>query len=111
MLPTETDFDGRRVVRNIAEYTHLADHVALASTVHHLAHAIDRVRTELEEAAYDDAKPDEDVFTIRMGSSGVANSASCGSSCNRLMASRSSSCWTTLSSTSRLSCSGPSSGT
>jgi hypothetical protein len=61
-LPTETDFDGRRVVRNIAEYTHLADHVALASTVHHLAHAIDRVRTELEEAAYDDAKPDEDVL-------------------------------------------------
>jgi hypothetical protein len=34
MLPTETDFDGCRVVRNIAEYTHLADHVALASTFH-----------------------------------------------------------------------------
>jgi hypothetical protein len=49
MLPTETDSQGQRWIRKLTEYTHLADHLALAKTVLQLAVAIDRVRTQLDE--------------------------------------------------------------
>ena len=74
MLPTDADSQGRRWIRKLAEHTHLADHLALANTVLHLAVAIDRVRTQLDELGLEDDVPsDEGATPLTGGASHISD--------------------------------------
>jgi hypothetical protein len=64
MLPTQADQRGRRWLRDVAEHTHLADHIGLATIVDIHRDTIERILDRLFEVERNAAKPNASGINV-----------------------------------------------